>query len=228
MLQFSRLMVVALAVVLVSSFAVYSADAPVAGGQGGVLAVGQPYGFSSTGSFYSLRMPNIQKELELVEEQKQKVEEIIKAYYDKMREGSQYDWAELRELSTEERQKKYAEIREKRMEVMKVAGKEAEEAIEKALLPHQFKALKQINLRTRGSSMLYSQAVLGQLEITDEQKEKLTKIRQQMQEKMQKLQAESQKKTLEVLTAEQREKLGEMITSGFRGTYQRPAAPKKE
>ncbi len=164
----------------------------------------------------------------MVDEQKQKIEEITKKYYEQMRTGSQYDWAKLRELSAEERQKKYAELREQRMEVMKTAGEEAQKAIEKVLLPHQLKSLKEINLRTRGSSMLYSQAVLEQLEMTDEQKEKLTKLRQQLQEKMQKLQAESQKKTLEVLTAEQREKLGELISSGFRGVYQRPAAPKKE
>jgi len=72
-------------------------------------------------------------------------------------------------------------------------------------------ALRDINFRRIAPSMLYQPKVIETVGITDEQKAKIQKIRQEMQEKYQQIQKESADEILKVLTPEQQKKLKEQV-----------------
>ena len=74
-----------------------------------------------------------------------------------------------------------------------------------------------MEFRQRAASMLYMPRGLRKIEMTDEQKEQLQKIREETQSKMTQLQHESQEKTLGVLTPEQMKKLKEQSEKGWPG-----------
>jgi Spy/CpxP family protein refolding chaperone len=156
--------------------------------------------------YYMLQQENVQKELELVADQKAKLQEIAKKYAEGMQEDAKIDWAKVRELPAEEQKKKYDEMRQaytKRTEDVK-------KQVENVLLPHQIQALKKLETRTRASSMLYMPNVLEKINVTEEQKAKMQKVREDLQKKMMQLQQETLDKTLEVLTPEQRKQLDEL------------------
>jgi len=215
MVRFTYLAVVVLstAVMLFPGVAPATENAEQAG-QGG-MAVVRPLSmrYGAVPGFYALNRPDVLKQLELVDEQKKQLEEIAKKYYEQLREAPRLNWQEIRKLPQEEQRAKYAEINQRRRKMAEEARKQAE----KVLLPHQLKTLKEINLRTYGVWMLYNTRTLDQLEATDEQKEKLKKIREDMQQKMRELQKKSFDKSLEVLTPKQREQLEKMTSRGYGG-----------
>lgn len=175
-----------------------------------VVSPGQPATTLYPGipGYYLLRMEHVQRELGFSEEQKQKLDQITKQYY----EDSRQDWSGLRDLSPEERQKKMADIREKTTKRMEALRKQTEEL----LLPHQLKQLKEIDFRMRAPAALANPRTLEQLGATEEQKEQLRLLREQTQEKTRQLQQEMVEKALQVLTPGQQEKLREMSTPGFK------------
>jgi Spy/CpxP family protein refolding chaperone len=169
--------------------------------------------------FAELRTENVQKELELTDEQKEKLIAIGQKYYAETRQ----DWAGFAGMSAEERKEKYAEIRQKNLKRMQEVRKQVEEV----LSADQLERLKQVNLRTRGAAALSNPKILDELGITEAQRNKLRQIREQLQERIRKLQQETLEKTLEVLTPEQRKKLEELTTEGV-GVYgagQGPSTP---
>jgi len=186
-------------------------------GPGGRLVMGRPIAtFPAVPGYYSLQMKHVQDQLELIDEQKQKLKELGKKYYEKMRgQYSQQDWTKVREMSPEERQKYYADLNARRQK----AVEEVKAEIEKILLPHQLKQLKEIYFRSRAASLLYSPQVLDRVGVSEEQKETLIKIRTEYQDQMQKLRDESLQKMLDALTPEQRKKLEEEAAQGSRGYY---------
>ena len=161
--------------------------------------------------YYMLRMEHVQKELELVPDQLDKLKELGKQYYEQMR-ADQGAWKNWKEMTPEERTAKTAEMREK----YKQRADELRKKIELVLLPHQLQALKEINFRAAGPSALANPRTLKDLEVTDEQKEELQKIRQEMIEKYQELQKKAFERSLKVLAPEQQKKLKERIqTRGY-------------
>jgi len=176
--------------------------------------------FPSVQGFYMLRMPSVQKELELVPEQIEKLEKIGKEYYDQMRQ----DWSGLGNLSPEERQKKYQEIREQQQKRAEVVVKK----IKEVLLPQQLEQLEDMNFRSRAPYMLRSPQVMEKLQLTEEQKEKLKKAQEDLQEKMRKLQKEAFDDALKVLTKEQKKQLREITEQGYQwgGGVRQPGSPR--
>ena len=59
--------------------------------------------------FYMLGTPHVQKELELVDEQKEKLRKISADYQKQVREA----WTDMRNISAEDRKDKMAEVHEK-------------------------------------------------------------------------------------------------------------------
>lgn len=170
----------------------------------------------------------VQKELELTEEQTADLGKLREAQQEKMRET----FGGLRDLSEEERRAKFEELRPK----MEEAQKESREKINEILLPHQQERLKQIALQVRGFGAIEDADVASELKITDEQKEKLTSTREAqrekvgamfregqgnegdrdaMREKFQKLREENETELLGILTAEQREQFEKMKGDKF-------------
>lgn len=175
-------------------------------GRGGQVAKPVKPQMPALPGFWQLRMKNVQEDLELVPEQIEELKALGKEYYEQMRahRGDYKDWSSL---SQEERQAKYKEIRERR----KVEAEALRKKIEKVLLPHQLKALRDINLRSIGPSMLQQPRIAEKIGLSDEQKADIRKLREKLMADYRKLQKESFEKIFELLTPDQREKLRESI-----------------
>ena len=158
--------------------------------------------------FRELRTESVEKELELTDEQKEKLKVIGQEYYDQMRR----DWTGFGGMSAEDRKKRLADIRRKNVE----RTKQMRKRIEDVLSPDQLERLKQINLRTRAAAALAEPRVLEELQISEAQRKRLNQIRTQLQERIRRLREESLGETLDVLTPEQREKLEVLTSEGFR------------
>jgi hypothetical protein len=95
--------------------------------------------------------------------------------------------------------------------------------LKKALLPHQYDRLKQIDFQTklqsRGEGGLSTNALSDALELTDEQREKLEKkaeeVREELRNKIRQAQSEAMDKLLDALTPEQKAKVKEMMGDQF-------------
>ena len=117
MIQVSRWLAAALLIAVIvwagTSAAAEAAAQAVPGGR--VIATQPMVRYPAVPGYYSLQMKHVQEQLELLDEQKQKLEELGKKYYEEMRaQYSGQDWTKVREMSAEDRQKHYAEIGEKR------------------------------------------------------------------------------------------------------------------
>lgn len=212
MIRFCCLVVTFLAVAAMLAF-----GTPAVAQQGGVAA--QPMVVRSAMAqipavpgYYMLRMQHVQDQLELTDEQLATLKELGKKYY----EGMRRDWSGFKDLSAEERQAKYAEIREKNRKLAEDVRKQVEDV----LVPHQIDQLKKINFQSRGPYVLQNPRLLDQIKVSEEQKAELAKIREALQAKLREVQQESFEKALEVLTAEQRKALEDAAVQGFQGGYQ--------
>lgn len=182
------------------------------GGRGGRGGFGGPPG--GGGGMEVLMDENVRKELDIVDDQVTK----IRAVGDKMREEMREMFSGMRDLSDEDRQAKFAELREK----MQARTQSMQKEIDEILLPQQRDRLKQVMLQSRirnqgTSNALASDEIAKELDITDEQKQKLREAAEQaqteMRQKMEKLRDEAEQKVLSVLTPAQQDKLKKLIGS---------------
>ena len=198
-------------------------QAVVAQGGGAYQAYANPLGQS----LQYLWGPQMEKELDIVDSQREALTKIRTDVMTKMR--TLYD---TNIPDQQERMKKYNEA-------SKTLGEETEKKVLDVLLPHQIKRLKQIALQMQlqqtgyGMSAAFQNSQVAEdLKITDEQKaqlvEKQKEVAKEMQEKTQafykQLQEESREKMLSVLTTAQRKKLEELTGEKFQWQpYQAPA-----
>ncbi len=164
-------------------------------------------------AYSALGQESVQKQIELVPEQKEKLREISRKYVEEIQGVGRLDWSKWGELSQEERKAKTDEMQKRYSDATAVAKK----AIEDVLLPHQIDKLKQLEFRSRASSLLYAPNVIEQIGLTEEQKNQLRQLREEQQKKMAALMEETMDKTLELLNAEQRQKLEEMSNRPWQG-----------
>ena len=194
-----------------------------------------------------LQSEQVQKELELVDDQKAKLRKIGEKMRNEMREA----FSGLRDLSSEERRKKIDELREK----LPARAEELRKEVNDVLLPHQVDRLKQIRVQMLGSGALSDKEVIETLGLTKEQQEKLRAVAEETTQKTRamfegladlsqearrekfaeirdetrKLREEAAKKAREVLTPQQREKLeklkGEKFELDRSRMFRRPAPP---
>ncbi len=190
-------------------------------------AVAQPVGGAYQAQAYAnplgqslqwLWGPQMEKELDIVDSQREALAKVRTEAMTKMR--TLYD---MSIPDQQERMKKYNEA-------AKALGEETEKKVLDILLPHQVKRIKQIalqmQLQSAGygySSAFQNDQLAEELKITDEQKaeliEKQKEVAKENQEKTQafykQLQEESREKVLSVLTPAQRKKLEEMTGEKF-------------
>ena len=152
-----------------------------------------------------LGMESTQQELQLTNEQKQK----LKALADKYQAEARQQWGQLRDLSRDEQQKKMAEWREK------ISGQHADirRQVESLLQPVQLARLKEIQWRIRGPATLSNPRTLERLSLSEEQKRELRRLREEWQQKTQQLQQETFRQSLQVLTPEQQARLKEQVNT---------------
>ena len=175
-----------------------------------------------------LQFETVQKDLQLTDEQKAKLKEVIKKSVADLR-GQMPDTKSLRDLSRAERQAKLAKLRKK----IQPQIEETRKQVEAILTPKQVERLKEIRLQIGGVAALLNSDGAKSLNLTDEQRDKLRKVMRQaggnlrnffqefrglspeerrakiveMAEKLQKSHAQMMSEAKEVLTPEQREKL---------------------
>ncbi|MGO8744635.1 MAG: Spy/CpxP family protein refolding chaperone [Thermoguttaceae bacterium] len=166
-----------------------------------------------------LRAPTVQKELNLTDDQKEK----LKEYSDKAQAAMRELFAGMQDLSADERAAKMAENRKK----LDGQAEEAKKTIEGILLPNQLDRLKEVALQRRGPQALADKEVQTSLALTDDQKDKIKTIGEDTMKKAQEIRAEggdpqeartkvqslakeAQEKVMELLTAEQKEKFEKM------------------
>jgi hypothetical protein len=153
---------------------------------------------------------DVQKELSLTDDQKEKVKSAGDKMREKMREafqgGGQPD-------------------REKMQAMMKEMNDEATKTVKETLKPEQQKRLKEIQYQAMGAQAFANADVQKELKITDEQKEKLNTINQDMQKEMRELRQggnfqdpETQKK-IQALRKETTEKTMAVLTDDQKKTW---------
>jgi hypothetical protein len=158
-----------------------------------------------------LENEKVQKDLELVPEQKEKLDALQKDLRDNMRKNMEA----MRDLSEEERAKK-----------MDQQTEELQAKLKEILLPKQQDRIKEIRIQVAGGAAVLDPELQKELNITDEQKEKLKttqeewgkKLRESMSsgdrsdfpKKMQEARKDLDEQLMKILTDEQKEKLEKM------------------
>jgi hypothetical protein len=165
-----------------------------------------------------LSQKSVQEELKLSDEQRTKATQLA----EKQREGFQ----DFRNLSRDERQKKFEE--------RTAANRTAVAAI---LDPAQVKRLRQISLQQQGARALADSEVADALQLSSEQKQKIKTVlddsgdkareafqggREGAREKMEALRKSSLDSAAAVLTDEQKSKWKELVGEPFTGEIRRP------
>jgi Spy/CpxP family protein refolding chaperone len=207
---------------------------PLALAQAGRAApAAQPWGGNTLAqAIYWLSYDQMVQELDILPDQKEQLDKLRLGAQTRMSEA--YKSIDFKDVPPERRSAKYNEV------IQRVNEETAKE-VEKILLPHQIRRLKQIMTQTRlaqlgyggGAAALGGDELAAELGLTDEQlaelKKKEEEVRQDLQKKTQefykKLQEESREKMFSVLTAAQRKKLDELIGEKFEWKPQ-PAAVK--
>jgi Spy/CpxP family protein refolding chaperone len=182
---------------------------------------GGGFGRGGGGGANMLRMPEVQAELKLTDDQKTKVTDAMA----KLREQRQNAGQDFQSLSQDERQKLMAQRRA-----------EDDKALADVLNADQMKRYHQLQLQQQGlSSVAQDKALADELKITDDQKTKIQTIaddqrnamrelfqsaggggdRQAMMQKMQDLRKQTDEKIAAVLTDDQKSKWKDMIGTPF-------------
>jgi delta 1-pyrroline-5-carboxylate dehydrogenase len=188
------------------------------GGRQGMRGMGPMGGGGPMGLLALLNNEKVQKELELVDDQKTKLTKLGEETRTAMMES----FGALRDLSDEERGPKMQQL-------MKDNQEKTQKKLAEILMPNQLERIKQIQLQAEGAMALFNPDVVKALTVTDEQQKKLNTIRDELQTKMrearqgmqdlsqeerqakmQKMRDEQNAKLLEVLTQEQRDKFEKM------------------
>lgn len=192
------------------------------------LAMAQPGrrpgfgGFGGGGGMQLLNNPQIIEELEIVEEQQEKLRELAEEAREEMREM----FSGMRDLDPEERREAFGEMREK---MQKFQG-EMQEKLNKVLMPHQRERLEQIrvqmSMRFGGmQGLLGREDIREKLGITEDQVEKLrekaTELNEEMQKEIAEIREKTREKLMKTLTPEQQEQLKKMIGDPFELEFNR-------
>jgi len=202
-------------------------------------------GFGGGGLLGLVRIEAIQKDIELLDDQKAEIDKVVEELRGQRGEG---DRPNIREMSDEEREKFFAEMRKKWEERTKVAN----ERLAKILLPHQLKRVKEIGVRLRGVGALSDPEIAAKLKLTDVQKKKIEEAtrasmesmrerarkifedadgdREKMREGFRKLRDEASAKVLAVLTADQMKQFEQLKGEPFempQGAFGRGGADRR-
>jgi phytoene dehydrogenase-like protein len=165
------------------------------------------------------------KELQLVDEQLEKLRPLVEEYMKRMRETSAENQENYRKISEFVRAGKQQEAIELNMKVQEESMNTSEESfkkIEQILLPHQINRIQQLGLQQKVKLQSPYYGMLGmplmlseELELTDEQQEKLEKATKEadaeMRKAIEKLSDRLMKHVLESLPKEKREEYKEII-----------------
>ncbi|MCS7237646.1 MAG: hypothetical protein NZ899_05170 [Thermoguttaceae bacterium] len=189
-----------------------------------------------------LRLEQVQKELGITEEQRNKLQEVGR----QLMEEGRGRFQGLRDLPEDQRRARFAEL-------MEQSRQRVEEAVKQVLSEQQVKRLKQIELQQAlqapgGVRALTRKDVVDALGLSGEQVEKINALaeriqeqmreafrpgagpeaREQMRQRMEQLRTEARAEVEKILTAEQLGKLKELLGEPFRLEMPRFGPPRGE
>lgn len=175
-----------------------------------------------------LTSPEVQKDLELVDDQVTQ----LKAIGEDVRAKMQKEFSGIRDLPRDQQRARFTEMQAK----LKPITDEAVKKVQEVLLPHQVDRLKELSIQVRGAGALADAKVQEDLGLSADQKTKLTKIQEdattairamfdaarnldddarrakfaENREKTQKMIKDASDEALNVLTTDQKDKLEKM------------------
>ncbi|MBI1900678.1 MAG: hypothetical protein HYS13_06150 [Planctomycetia bacterium] len=209
---------IGLALVVLAAWAVVGTNAYSQQPPGGGRFGGGNFGNSGLDL---LRGDDVRKELELVDDQIEKLQVLEERRQEEMRKlfAGGGGGAGARNLSAEEREKRLAELTEASKKVQDAIQKEVDDI----LLPQQSKRLKQLvvqrRLRGFGGGIVSIDTLARALELSDEQKaelqEKSEALQKELQEEVARLQKKARSDLFELLTPEQRAQLESLTGEPF-------------
>ena len=216
----SRLLLTACIGLSLLAGATFAQPRPDGRGRGG-LGGGLP-GFGGGGPLELLQRPDVQAELELLDEQKNDLLALVEKSNERRRElfSGFADQFRNRDAASEADREA---LRNKVQEAFQSLNKETEQGLS-FLLPHQRKRLSQLEIQFRmrgggGLGALGSPEIGAQLEVTDQQREilrdKAMELGREFGKKLAELRREMQEKLLAELSPEQRTKFQEMVGDPF-------------
>lgn len=162
-------------------------------------------------SEFLLNDPGVQKELELVDEQRDQIRDMQNSFAQEIK--SKLDGA-----------MKSGTDHNRIPEIIEDINKRKKERLAEILLPHQVDRLRQISLQSNVNNAglgqaLASKALMEQLGIDDAQKEKLKtkaeELAKELEEKVAKLRQEMREELMDELTPDQQKKLKELLGNQF-------------
>lgn len=145
------------------------------GGPGGPM-MGGPMGLGGGSALNLLRIEQVRKELELLEDQTAKLNELAQKVQAEMRER----FAGLRDLDPEQRRAKMEELRGE----LEKRNQQLEAEVQQILLPHQLTRLEEIRIQLLGLRALQDPKVVKALGITDAQQKQIEEIQQTVRQNM--------------------------------------------
>jgi hypothetical protein len=211
------------------------------GGQGGpgmMMGRGGFGGFGGGSLLMLARNPAVQKEIEALDEQVEKINALAEDMRPQRgpRGGEEGERPNFREMSEEERTKFFEEMRKEREKQQA----EADKKLGEILLDMQMDRLKEIQVQQMGLRALQDEEVAAKLKITADQKAKMQKVmeesgqkmreemqamfqnrdrenvdRDAMREKMTELREKIEKDVMAVLTSAQKKQFEEMKGEPF-------------
>lgn len=179
-------------------------------------------GFGFGGLADLVRREDVRKELELLEDQTQKLDKLNESRGERMRQL----FSGMEDTPREQRFEKMRELMQKEQQ-------QTEKELSQILLPHQMKRLKQLEVQTRsfGRQALLSDRTAEELGLTAEQKEKLQKkadeLDEQLRKKTAELRKQNQEELVRLLTPQQQAKWKDLVGDPFefQRTEFRPGGP---
>jgi hypothetical protein len=201
-------------------------------------AVGQNFqfgGFGMGGGAMLLMNPDVQKELKLSEEQITKSKEVTQSVREKFKD----DFAKLKDTPQDQRREKFQEL-------SKSISAATEKGLKDVLNADQQKRLKQLEIQARGAAAFNEADVQNSLKLTDEQKEKIKTINEDIGKEMREtfkgakdnpqeaftkigtLRKDGLEKVVATLNADQKKAWKEMTGEPFEFKFRRPGANKDQ
>lgn len=220
--------------VLALTATVFAQPGPGGPGARQPRGMGFGMGFGMGGGLGLLMMPEVQKELNLSEQQLQQIQQLMT----QQREQMQPLMQQMRNATPEQRQKLMEQVMQK-----------WDEALGKVLQPSQKARLRELQLQAQGPSALARPDVAKELNLSEEQRKKIGDIlaqygqkqmqlwqqgrgpnvdRQALMQEVQQLRQQMDKELLAVLTAQQQEQWKKMHGKPFefpRRPEMRPGGP---
>ncbi len=128
-------------------------------------------GMRMSGAFL-VRMPEVQKELAINDDQKEKLQDVADEIRQDMQSAPRPNFQNFQDMTDEERNKAFADMRAS----MEKLNKSADEKLGKVLNSDQMGRLKQLQLQVQGANALVASDVAPKLKLTDDQKSKIQEI----------------------------------------------------